>query len=446
MTEKIKTAILLLLVCSSLLFTYQLWYGQSPAQPLAEDIYERIEVESPRPMEQVVTPSRIMVGQGNSTYQFRPGEEGFNGLWESLSAIMQDLDSFTAANVDTVPDSPSTVAEFFFRPPLPVGSDLPWLSGLEYLPVELVKLKFLENDYWLILYENATEEELTFNIPAAQVEPLLLAISDLQSLEKVSYLELTDNIVSDLVEGNLSVRRNLYVPQDPVYLHKIMLRPEELDRDNLLRSFFVDLNLARVIEEKEDGLIYTDGDKGLRITTRGLAYSAPRLEEGLSTISYPEALLNSSSLISYHGGWPDDLRLEEFAYVGRDHGSYYSATWQKYINGYLLITKVPTRLSFNDRGLIHYSRSVYFPGDLLEEELLEAAAWNEALKAAIRIIALEHPGSESDLRVERIQLVYIVSGTSSDPVGVPAWYLIINGEKIYLEAQTLEPFHGVELL
>lgn len=445
MAEKIKTAILLLLVCSSLFLTHQLWYGQSPAQPLAEDIYERIEVESPRPMEEIVTPSRIIVYQGNSAYQFRLGEEDFNSLWDINSTIMQDYENFTVANEDTVPDSLSTFAAFYFKPPLPVGSDQPWLPGMEYLPVDIIKIKTYENDYWLILYENATEAELTFNISAEQVEPLLIAISDLQNLDRISYIELTDNIVTDLVEGNLSVRSSLYVPQDPVYLSNIMLDPEVIDRDNLLRSFFVDLNLARVIEEKEDGLIYTDGEKGLRITTKGLAYSAPRLEEGQTTISYPEALLNCSNLISHHGGWPDDLRLEDFTYTSRNNGSNYTASWQKYYSGYPLITKMPTRLSFNDRGLIHYSRSIYSPAAPLEEELFEAASWSEALKTAISIIALEHPGSESDLRVERIQLVYVVSGSSSAPLGVPAWQLIINGENIYLDAQTLEPFQGEKL-
>lgn len=448
MKENIKTAILLLLVCSSLFLTYQLWYGLSPAQPLTEDVYERVEVESPRPLEQVVTPGRIMVVRETSTLQFRQGEEIFNNLWESLSAILQGLDNLTAVDGDLIFDSDplSTVAAYYFRPPLPVGSDLPWLSWLAYQSVDLIEIKWFDNDYWLVLYENVNEGRLSFRISADVMEDLILVIGDLEDLDKNDYLELTDSLVTGIVESNLSVRSNLYVPQDPVYLSKIPLRPEALDRDLLLRSFFVDLNLARVIEEKEEGLIYTDGDKGLRITTMGLAYSAPRLEEGQSTISYPEALLNCSSLISYHGGWPDNLRLEDFALTGRSHGSYYSATWKKYYNEYPLLTKMPTRLSFNDRGLIHYSRSIYFPESNMGEELLEVAAWDDALKAAVRLIALTQPGSESDLRVERIQLVYAVTGSNSVPVGVPAWQLIINGENIVLEAHTLEQIHGEDLL
>lgn len=448
MKENTKTAVLLLLVCSSLFLTYQLWYGLSPAQPLTEDYYERVEVESPRPLEQVVTPGRIMIAWENYTYQFRQGEEIFNRLWENLSAILQSLDTLDIVDNDLLFDSElsSSVAAYYFKPPLPVGPDLPWLSWLTYQTVDLIEIKWLDNDYWMVLYEPINEGRLSFRISSEIMEDLFLIINDLDGLDKNNYLELTDNLVTGIVEGNLNVRSNLYVPQDTIYLGKIALRPEVLDRDLLLRSFFVDLNLARVIEEKEEGLIYTDGDKGLRITTLGLAYSAPRLEEGQATSSYPEALLNCSSLISHHGGWPDNLRLEEFALTGRNHGSYYSATWKIYHNGYPLFVKMPTRLSFNDRGLIHYSRSIYFPESGVGEELLELAPWEDALRVAARIIALEQPGSESDLRIERIQLVYAVKVSNSAPVGVPAWQIIINGENILLEAHTLEEITGENLL
>ena len=448
MKEKIKTAILLLLVSLSLFLTYQLWYGLSPAQPLIEDVYERVEVESPRPLEQVVTPGRIMVARETSYLQFRQGEEMFNNLWENLSAILQDLDNLTAVDDDLIFDSnsSSTIAAYYFKPPLPLGSDLPWLSWLAYQTVDLIEIKWFDNNYWLVLYENVDEGRLSFRISADLMEDLILVIDDLEGLDKNDYLELTDSLVTGVVEGALSVNSNLYVPEAPVYLSKIPLRPEVLDRDLLLRSFFVDLNLARVIEEKEEGLIYTDGDKGLRITNLGLAYSSPRLEEGQSTISYPEALLNCSSLISHHGGWPNNLRLEEFALTSRSHGSHYSATWKQYYNGYPLLTKMPTRLSFNDRGLIHYSRSIYFPDSNMGAEQLEVAPWEDVLRTAARIIALEQPGSESDLRLERIQLIYAVIVSNSVPVGVPAWQVIINGENIVLEAHTLEQISGEDLL
>lgn len=447
MIEKVKSVLLLMLFASSLLLTHQLWYGQKPAQLITEDVFERVEVESPRPLEQVVTPSKIIIEFDAKSIQLKEGTGGYKLLWESLSEILQAMDDLRFIEEEAPVDYSNKVAAYHFQPPLPMGEDLPWLSGLSYLSVDLIELYTLETEYRLVFVESTTGGEIAMGVPLAAAEEIDAAVAELFSTgDQPESILLTEALAAGYLDYSISINSDIFVPGEPIYMKRPALRREEFDRDLLLKSFFVDYNLARVIEEKEGGLIYTDGEKGLRLTSSGLAYSAPRLEEGQATASYPEALLSSSSLISHHGGWPENLRLEEFVLSGRDHGSYYTAGWKIYYDGYPIITRSSTRLTFNNRGLIHYSRSVYYPVVSAEANEILVAPWHEALLAATRTTILQQPGSETSLRLEKAELAYVVTEPESGLIGVPVWRFQLSGEKITLKADTLEQLPEEDLL
>jgi len=446
--EKIKSILLFLLVVLSLLLTYQLWYGQKPTQLIAEEVYERIIVEKPRPLEEVLTPLEIVVTVEDGYYIFRKGDPHYSQLWNITSKILQEANTPS----DTINDMPVEEAlnllTYHIKPELPLGTGTPWLSESANSMVSEINLYSLEENLWLELSGPADGKVLHLQLTPEKVEAFNRLIMDISIENQMVYSILTDDLLAAVLAYELNVTAPIYVPLDSVKMNRVILRPEEIDRDLILKTFFVDHNLARIIEEKDGGLIYTDGNKGLRLTDTGFEYSSPGLEEGQVTSSYTEAMINSSSLISYHGGWHEGLRFENLYLDGWGRVNYYSAEWGFYHNGYPFFTSHGTRALFNDRGLIHCARSIYIPVDTIREndEQLSAALWQEALEAALKIFIARLFEKEQGLFIEKMNLGYAVIRSANIYKGEPVWLIQINGEKIFLKAESLEPLNKEDLL
>ncbi|MGM0688593.1 MAG: two-component system activity regulator YycH [Bacillota bacterium] len=448
MIEKIKSILLLFLVVLSLLLTYQLWYGQKPAQLIAEEVFERIIVEKPRPLEEVVTPLEIVVTIEEGYYIFRNGDPHYNQLWNITSKLLQEANKPSDTINDMLAEDALNLLTYHLKPELPLGAGAPWLSESASAMVSEINLYSLEENLWLELSGPADGTVLYVQLTPENVEIFNSLLVDITTENQMIYTILSDDLLSAVLEYELNISAPIYVPLDTVKMNRVILKPEEIDRDLILKTFFVDHNLARIIEEKDGGLIYTDGNRGLRLTDTGFEYSSPGLEEGQVTLSYTEAMISSSSLISYHGGWHEGLRFEDLYLDGWGRAKYYSAEWGFYHNGYPFFTSHGTRTLFNDRGLIHCARSIYIPVDTIQEngEQLSAALWQEALEAALKILLARLFENEQGLFIEKMNLGYAVIGSANIYKGEPVWFIQINGEKIFLKAESLEPLNKEDLL
>ncbi len=448
MMEKVKSALLFFLVGLSLLLTYQLWYGEKPAQLVEEDIYERILVEEPRSLENVLTPGHIVLRAEEGSYIFKKGEAKYDSLWDTLSLILQQIRFDAAMEEEALPEDSVKVLAFYLDPVLPVGEELPWLPDAAYTEVSMIEVYSNESQKWLALAEAGSNNEIYLQLSSARAAVFSEMLEEVSLAGKTLYTVLSAEQQDQQLKSGLEISGNIYVPLEPVYMDELNLRAEDIDRSLILKTFFVDYNMARIIEEKDGGLIYTDGDKGLRLTSTGLEYSSPQKEEGQVTAAYPDALFNSSSLISYHGGWPESLRLEELNLSGWGRAVYYNAKWNMYYNGFPIFTRQPTRALFNDNGLIHYNRSIFVPGDFTPEdrEQKPVAAWNDALDAAVYLLNEQAPESGNIMRLEELCLGYAVRDLSNGYRGQPVWRIKINGKAYILDAYQLEPIRGEDLL
>jgi len=445
--ERTKSLLLLVLVSLSFLLTYQLWYGQKPTHLIAEVIYERGIVETPRPLLEVITPSQVVVEAENGFYLLREGTLSFYLLWGAVSQLLQDHGKDAVAANSIGIESENNLLTFYMQPELPVGSELPWLKGLPYMQISKIELLFDNESTWLVLFDSENVSKINLLIPpdnAAELHSLIRELND----DIILYEKITVEDLAELSGESLFLGESIYVPQEPLYMDSLIVKPEILDRDLLIKTFFVDYSLARIIEEKDGGLIYTDGEKGLRLTDASLEYSYPRMETGLSTISYPEALKSSSGLISYHGGWPANLRLEQISLIRRGRSISYEAKWRVYHEGYPINTKKASRAIFNDRGLIHYTRAFFFAAGATAEngELIPVAVWNDALKAVLDFIKIERSGITTDLKLERIEIGYVIIKSANGLRGEPCWLIQINGVKYFLQAYNLELFNAEDIL
>ena len=467
MIEQLKTIILLILVALSLFLTYQLWYGQKPAELSADEVYEHVDVEKPRPLEETITPARIVLtdevltdeeltDEEKGYFVFNEGEHGFDQLWEELSRLLKEINNDFLAEQNFPKEKALNCLTFYFNPVMPAGEDMPWLTGISNESIENIKLYCLDDSYWLVINEAEHGAEQQLLLTDEQAERFREIISGVSTEDDVVYTFLTNELMSELFEQELDVRVPIYVPEGEVYMEKLSLKAEDLDRRLLLKNTFVDHRLARVIEEKDGGLIYTDGEKGLRMTDVSLEYSYPRLEEGQTSLSYNDSLHQCSNLISYYGGWPANLRLEKLALNARGRSFYYISEWMLYHEGYPFYTALPTRALYNDHGLFHFTRSLFFP-EIIDnnneewdiphnEEREPVTGWDEALQAALEVFTGWSPGIELRLRLEAMNLGYAVTGSNNAPQGVPVWFVRINGEEILLEADTLQLISKEDLL
>ncbi len=449
MTEKVKSALLFFLVGLSLYLTYQLWYGEQPTALLAEDVYERIVVEKPRPLAQVITPALAAIAADEGLYVLREGDSDYYLLWETTSQMLQELSQETISDNQILPEGARLLFHLNFKPALPVGADLPWMTGAFPLTVSKLELYSFDNATWLVLSAE------TPNVPALQMRLPMDKVSDLREItaqirasDKIAYTVLDLNQVAGMTDRDLDIRGQIYVPLENIYLDILQLKAEVIDRELLLKTFFIDDSLARMVEGKDGSLIYTDGERGLRLTNYGLEYTYPRMDEAQVTLTYSDALTNCSSIISYHGGWPSGLRLESLAISGWGQTASYAAEWKQYYKGYHFHSDKLTRAYFNDRGLIHYTRALFtVEGSYsVVEEQYPVAEWSAALQKAIELFAVLQPDSDSTLRLDALELSYVVRSIGGSIRAEPAWFVKINGVKFLLESDSLALIKEEDLL
>lgn len=446
--ERIKSIVLLVLVSLSLLLTYQLWYGQKPTHLIAEEIYERVIVEKPRPLAEVITPAQIVVRTERGRYLMKDNDPDFYRLWAVLSQQLQDLDTDAIIVNQTSEESARNLLTVYMQPILPAGSDLPWLPDFPSLMIDKIEMLSLNDITWLTLSDSSNDTKTKLLLSPEQSAELRDLIAGIPGEDRIIYAPLTSEKLIGLADKEITMEESIYLPQEPVYLNSLIIKPEAIDRDLIIKTFFIDYNLARIIEEKDGGLIYTDGERGLRLTNVSLEYSHPRLESGQSNMSYPEALKNSSSLISYHGGWPVNLRLERLGLIRRGRSISYEAKWRIYYEGYPFYTNKLSRAIFNDRGLIHYTRSLFFVEDNFSEseERLPVADWLSALQVALEKYDEKQSVTQSGIKLEKIELGYVIIKLANAYRGEPVWFIQIDGLKFFLKAHNLDLINGEDML
>lgn len=443
MIEKIKSILLVLLVALSLYLTYQLWYGQKPAELVIEDDFERIEVEKPKPLTEIITPLQVMLSTGDGYYMLRDGDESFSLIWEAVSQILQGANKESIIDQDLSDLEWQKILTICMDPSLPAGDDLPWLAESDYSLLNRLEVKQSDGALWLLISEAETGKSLFVALTDQEQELISEIIAQIDVTGKVLYSSLSAEYIFDLSGIEFAVVKPLYVPTEELSMELAQFRPENINRDMLLKTFFVDYSMARIIEEKDGSLIYTDGERGLRLGIEGLEFTNPRIEErqassSTSAFSYVEALNNSSSILSYHGGWPAGLRLESIGLTGWGPSASYLAEWRTYYRGFPLLLSRPTRAFFNDRGLFHYTRSQFTAEDYPEAETISVASWVDALERASQLFEEKQANLKALPRLEALDLGYVLSGEPPNFKGQPVWSVQINDLQFLLKADTLE--------
>ena len=475
MRENFKTVTLILLVLCSVGLTYHIWFGASPLKESAAPRYEYAHFVEQYSRKEIVTPS-LIVFEGEEEDVFRRGEGEYKRLWKEGGALLgrlgrQTFNRISEAEMEVLLEMASSKTIFMFMVPLPVTFFLP-----EFTPSELNICRIFiiwEEHYYYVILEG--EEIFTRRVFMDADEQLL---GNLRPRESCRHLCLPDRLIFDLPGNNflepgegdivnlgtaglpvgesdgpglpirdvkedgenvfcLKLKDNrIFVPLDSFAAAELSLQKEKIDKEELVRAFFLDPSIARLIEERDGATFFTDGEKGLRIYPDGLVeYTAPGLVHIPPAMPYSAALQKGAENLRLFGGWQPGIHLTRVEMQSEG----YRLFWETFYAGLPLVgRRAGTELVINEIGVFYYQRDLYHVvGEIGEKGSFRP--FDEALAKAVLIYRESYPENEGILL--GIEPVYYFSvegmGTAK---AVPAWSVSISGlGTMYLHWQTLEP-------
>lgn len=425
MLERIKTAALMFLVIISFFLTYKLWYGIPPYEASTFTFLEPYYFEEPRPLEETVTPSKTVFFLGNNRFLVcRYGVEGYRELWKSVFDLLN-----TAAPVDdtTFPQGANPALILYFNPAFPL-SDKDSFKNAGMIEI------YVEEKIWFLIRGEGYQKYVR-TVTVEEAAGFLDQTQKILTGETMTHVRMDSaQVMKKWGLQVTSLDGYLYIPDSEPKLSSINLVNETVSPDNLIKTFFIDKNLVRTIAAKGDTFIYTDGEKGLRISV-SIHYSAPRVEEGTTSLSYRAAVLKANELLCYHGGWPLSLRLEQVLSREKGFRTSYYARWVYYHSGMPIIGEGGSVwFVFNDMGISHYERALFFPVGVPGEPVVPARGEEAVAKAAAEYAA---PGREGPFEINDVYLAYYLEKAAAQARAFPVWVVKINGNSIVLNAHDL---------
>jgi len=209
---------------------------------------------------------------------------------------------------------------------------------------------------------------------------------------------------------------------------------EKIEWEQLVRAFFLDLSMARRIEERDGALYFTDGERGLRIYPSGLIeYTAPRLERLYSSMSYSAALQKGAESQSLYGGWLSGT----FLYAAREVEGGYRLLWRMAHEGLVLEGEnTVSEMLINEQGVSFYRRNPYLFGGEVSERL-PFRPYYEAVYRAFVASREQIKGEQATLL--SLETVYYLPAGKRGNKAIPAWAVhFAEAGVIYLHWHTLE--------
>ncbi|HZG84872.1 YycH family regulatory protein [Paenibacillus sp.] len=158
-----------------------------------------------------------------------------------------------------------------------------------------------------------------------------------------------------------------YLPDEPLPMVQYTYESRRFTADQLQRSLFPDPFSTRNLTERDGSEIYTDGKRGLQLSTERewFSYTDPAATaEGERTAL--ETALSAVQFVNRHGGWNGDYMLESIR-QDQPNGAEQSVVFRHYVGTYpgsypIIGTRNgapfgPIELTLRNRNVTSYERS-----------------------------------------------------------------------------------------
>lgn len=424
MRERLKTGVLLLLVGTSILLTGRLLFGQPVMETAAPLAYEQVSFGELRPFTEQLLP-RLFLGAEAEWQVLEPWDEAQGPAW----ALLLDLIRAGKAPESATPPEELTGSAVYALFAVPVQADL-WLSTSLPSELRVAEVVWFSGDPLTVWFRdhNSLWHRSRLPLPLSGWEEKLAEAFAGGSRQQRWPLADWKPLV---VDGDAKI----LIPEKLPRLAPFSLQPEKLDREKLLRSIFASKAMVRRIEERDGAVIYTDGQRGLRLFASGeIGYTSPKSEPGLESMELGQALRRVAQYLQFMGGWPDHLWVDTFSATQNFPGNLgqgYTSTISliSVQNGIRLLSdEPPVRLRFSDRGVIDYNRQIV----LLDSPLSAKRVLIDPRQAA-QAVAEHFEGSSGAVRLSQVYPAYYTGYGTAQPVWV---FLFKHGEKAVVQGHT----------
>lgn len=309
--EKIKSAILALLVLISLVFTWGIWNYKPSYETITDSsdtIVTEVEIGQQRKISSLLKPAKIVAHLQDQHYGTVEEEE--------LTWFMEEMASWTFHEPENIS---SSLNEQEFNELLTGNSHVElFFSG--FIPFNTVKniLTFNQSDVPSAVFDRivigeeedsnnasvyfvSVQERLVFK---SRIESTSLAEFKKRYLVQSSHLE--PYIAHQIPNGSI-----LYVRKEAPVLYTKKYLPEQIEAETFKKALFNDPSYVKRGSSSER-TEYTDGSSLMHVNhkTGVITYSNLALENEIGQKMALKTLIDKSvSFINDHNGWVDDYRL-----------------------------------------------------------------------------------------------------------------------------------------
>ena len=308
MKERLKTAMLTLLVAVSLVQSYLLIYrlpGTGSAAVSSAGYVRTDEMGEQQGVEDTLYPDRMLIHMGKDRHTiFYPDSAFYKLIYARIQA--RDFAAFQVQRISDAnwekiaADNPGI--ELSFGTGLPV----PLLQKTMRIAADPAFETALIDRIWI--YTGSGEEKpraFFFSSKGSEVyeaKQLDLTVQDV--LQHVAFGE-------EWMPYTPLKKHTLYVPSKPVVLAEAVLATDSFTSDQMQRNLFADPAVTRNIHEQDGSEIYTDSKRSLQIEdkARWMTYTDPAAAPAMRADA-TESMLSAVDFINQHGGWNGRYRAE----------------------------------------------------------------------------------------------------------------------------------------
>lgn len=409
MKERAKSALLLVLILSSLSITGYLWMGfpGGRAAPV-EGIYlpPAPDPQAP-PLTALVVPGRVAVHAGEDRHLVgRPGEALFRLVWDDGRLLRRSLtmvmEPHTGEREEHLWRQQGPGFELWFPLALPLRQwgqlysalawqQLPefWVSRFHiYLGGEIPKL-VVEGPSGILCYRLREG-----------ILDLLQVVESAAGVSGPAWEELPETV------DGVAVAPGAYVPVfiDTRPFHII---PDTTSVNELVRKVFFDVSIVRRIEERDGSTIFTDGKRGLRIYPQGGWEFTSPLGGAEDVRTELEALVVAARFAAAHGGLVEDSRIVGLDRLWTARGFRWSVKISVDLAGVPVEgADYPIVVSVGPHGVEAYRWALRKPGPnfgIARSPLAAAAAVSLAVSA---LGVPEDRQEQEEMSITRVELAY----------------------------------------
>jgi len=310
--------ILFLLVGISLFLSYNIWVKIPVDNSSVSQLFAGKSVE----LASVISPEKIVVHPENTYHTLlKQSSPFYERIWSFSRKALASLwseSSLASAQITDDFFAMKKGIEVVFPVPLPTTFLKQFLNintGRDFLENSTISSFYLVEDGTVNAYLRDTSGAFYKINKSQNSTELLELLKDLVNAKAPRYANLPQK------SANLNVSGGVYVSLTSYRLPTYFMKQEQVLSDRTAAKFFPDFSVTRKIEEKDGAVIYTDGQRGLRVYPNGaLEYNAPGKGDSKTAPNFYEALNTAVDFVNARGGWPESAYLSDYN-IANENGS-----------------------------------------------------------------------------------------------------------------------------